>query len=559
MIGRSAKAPWLLVLLAGAAPACGAPEAEQLPIARVERMPNLPQPYRMRDWQKVTEDYLELLGNTAARGEHLPLLAWPGAGQPQIRLPSYVGGPGGPEAINFLAAIVSGGLVGKDMRRFRGHDWVALATNFFSAEHGVCGNGWGGGSGATFWYDLFPNVLFFQMCALHPGDPARDEMRFEIAERWYRGCLALGAATNGPGLPNFDHLSFNLQSLNPVDNGRWTEPEGAAGVAWCEYLAWSQFQTPRFLEAADWALRALLERPPEKSPLYEVLLPYGALAAARMNAELGRHYDVAKLLNWCFAPLDRPAARPGWGVLADRFGDFDCHGLVGSASDTDGYAFAMNSFQWAGALAPLARYDTRYARALGKWLLNLANASRLFYANALPADRQDHRAWADQYDPNYCLAYEGLRKHPRHTTALQPYATGDAHGAQSNALNLCLYGSSHVGNLGGIVARTSDRQILQIDLLRTDFFHAPAYPTFLFYNPHPVSRRFAADFGPRRCNLYDAVANRVVKRHVRGQTALELPADTAVVIVAAPPGGQPIRQGARVLIDGVAVRWSGQP
>jgi hypothetical protein len=151
MIGLSAKVSWLLVLLASAAPAFGAPEAEQIVIARVERMPNLPQPYRMRDWQKVTEDYLEFLGNTEGRGEHLPLLAWPGAEQPQIRLPSYVGGPGGPEAINFLAAIVSGGLVGKDMRRFRGHDWVTLSTNYFSTGFAAMGGAAGAGqaSGMT--------------------------------------------------------------------------------------------------------------------------------------------------------------------------------------------------------------------------------------------------------------------------------------------------------------------------------------------------------------------------------------------------------------------------
>lgn len=39
----------------------------------------------------------------------------------------------------------------------------------------------------------------------------------------------------------------------------------------------------------------------------------------------------------------------------------------------------MNGFQQAAALAPVAKYDKRYARAIGKWLLNIANASRLFY------------------------------------------------------------------------------------------------------------------------------------------------------------------------------------
>ena len=77
-------------------------------------------------------------------------------------------------------------------------------------------------------------------------------------------------------------------------------------------MAWVKFKDPRFLTAADWCLRSLEERPLNKSPLYEVLLPYGALAAARMNAELGRHYDVAKLTQACFDPHGRPQARPGW-------------------------------------------------------------------------------------------------------------------------------------------------------------------------------------------------------------------------------------------------------
>ena len=137
MTRNSTKVCWVLALLVCTGSAFARPEAEQRPIACVERMPNLPQPYQMRDWRKVTGDYLNFLGNTEGRGDHLPLMLWQETERPPIRLPSYVGGSGGPEGINFLAAVVSGGLVGKDMRCFHGHDWVALSTNYFSAEHGV--------------------------------------------------------------------------------------------------------------------------------------------------------------------------------------------------------------------------------------------------------------------------------------------------------------------------------------------------------------------------------------------------------------------------------------
>jgi len=84
----------------------------------------------------------------------------------------------------------------------------------------------------------------------------------------------------------------------------------------------------------------------------KVLLPYGALIAARMNAELGRHYDVAKLVNACFEPHGHLQARPGWGVISDRWNGLDAHGLSG-APRRRGYAFAMNTFN---GLAHLCRW-----------------------------------------------------------------------------------------------------------------------------------------------------------------------------------------------------------
>jgi hypothetical protein len=143
-----------------------------------------------------------------------------------------------------------------------------------------------------------------------------------------------------------------------------------------------------------------------------------------MNAELGREYDVAKLVNACFEARGRPQARPGWGVISDRWNGLDAHGLVGSTTDGEGYAFAMNSFQWAGALAPLARYDTRYAHDIGKWTLNLANAARLFYPNAHNAGHQSSFAWAKAHDDKSVIAYEGIRKWKRGAaTARADYRT----------------------------------------------------------------------------------------------------------------------------------------
>ena len=544
------------VLLAGgmlAALPVGVP-GEPAPIARVERMPNCPAPFQMRDWRKVTEDYFDLAFDFDRRGEFLPLIRWSNPQQTMFAMPSYVNGQGGAEALNGLAALVSGELIGRNMAAWHGHNWARMATNYFNSAEGAPANNIGGGTGGSFWYDTFAAILCCQLAIAHPEDAELGRMFRRTAENWAAALPVLAAGAPG-GWPDFEHTGFALRTMTPRDNGRHVEPEGGAAIAWIEYMAWLRIGDARFLAAAQQALRALDRRPPEQNPLYEVTLPYGALLAARLNAEQGAGADVAKWLDWCFEPGDRPHARPFWGVLAARFGAYDVHGLVGSERDTHGYAFAMNSFQWAGALAPLPRYDARYGRAIGKWLLNLANAARLFYPDALPAAQQDHRAWAAQHDPVSCLAYEGLRNERtwfepprrRHTDpAVTPFATGDASGQGDGVLNLCLYGSAHVGQLGGIVACTDDEKILRIDLLKTDWLHAPAWPTFLFYNPHTGVKTITVEVGQAPCDLYDAVTHQFLAKNVSGRAPLVLAADSAAVVVLV-PANQPVEETKRML------------
>jgi hypothetical protein len=703
-----------LVIMVGAACSDAGDEATTPSISRVAQMPSLPQPYAMRDWSQVTRDYLDLIFDFDQHGEHLPLIRWSDPNHKSISIPSYVGGPDQPEAVNYLAAVVSGSLVGLDMRSFRGQDWVAIGTEFFNPDEGVYTNCPDGKTGQSFWYDIFPNVLAYQIDALYPGDPARDKRALSVATKWYDACEALGAKSDPAALPDFDHGGLRLKTMRPVENG-WIEPEAAAGIGWIEYMAWLRFQDPRFLTAADWCVRSLDERPADQSPLYEVLLPYGALGAARMNAELGRNYDVTKLVNECFDARALHQARPGWGIISDRWNGLDAYGLVGSTTDGEGYAFAMNTYEWAGALVPLVRYDTRYAHDVGKWTLNLANAARLFYPNAHDAQHQSSYAWSAAHDGNSTIAYEGIRKWKRgaataiadvrnaggkivhgnfastqyrnevppdlevfeeapgndapfehiweldlpespdrwlvvaaeridgghvgnafqfsfasspdgpflpafsisgadaaqevelpaglqgklyvkaastdrsvagagqdqlavdaiavsYRDALGPFAQGDLvvsfinllkeasvpivlYRPASAATDLGLYGSSHVGILGGIVRETNVAGILQLDLLKTDYFHAKAYPTFLYYNPHASTETVEIDAGPDAVDLYDAVSDSVIEKDVRGRASFTIPPDAAKVVVLAPAGKELQHEGKRTLIDGVVVRY----
>jgi hypothetical protein len=100
----------------------------------------------------------------------------------------------------------------------------------------------------------------------------------------------------------------------------------------------------------------------------------------------------------------------------------------------------------------------------------------------------------------------------------------------SAATDLGLYGSSHVGILGGIIKPTNIEGILQLDLLKTDYFHAKAYPTYLYYNPHTSVQTVEIDVGSEACDIYDAVGDELIQNDVRGVAHFTIPAD-------APPFG----------------------
>ena len=530
-------------------------QAGQKDIAAVELMPNLPEPFELIDWREKARAYDRFVFDFHAQGEFLPLVWLDDSriniDRPAFGLPSYVGAPdqargkrNSPEGITCLGAVLSATLAGLDKTR-QEHDYVAMCEGWFNTKNGLnlVLNRQQDGAGGSFWYELFPQIVFYALADRYPGRPRLAEIMRITADRWQQACLDLADSN---GVPDFNHLSFNFRTRQPADNGKWREPDGAAGVAWLEYAAWKKFGDSNHLAAAENCVKFLQNR--KTNPYYEVLLPFGAIIAARLNAELGRHYDADRLLDWCFGISD---CRGGWGVTVGHWGGCDCDGLLGSIDNLGGYAFAMNTFAQAGALTPVARYDPRYARAIAKWLLNLANSARLFYPGALPPGHETSAFWKG--DPRHLIAYEGLR---REWLGQSPCATGDPVAMKwGPKTDLGLYGSSYVGMLGAVVRPTDVPRILQLDCLATDFFRDRAWPAFLCYNPYPEARTFEFAVGPTPSDLYDTVSGKYLKHGVRDKTSLILPADSAAVFVVAPAGGKLTHAGQQTLIDGVVVSY----
>jgi hypothetical protein len=535
-------------------PPLALPDSVQKMITQVGDMPRVPSPYQRKDWRATAQKFDQIAFDFDNTGDYLPLIWWDKTHTNMDRdgfgLYSYVGdirqGEGSNhEGITCIAAVLGASLVGIDKSKQDGQDWVDMLEDYYNSANGqnLVLNSTSAETGKSFWYEIYPSVLYYALASLYPAKERMAEIMRSVADRWYEGCVAMGATDQTA--PDFSFTAFNFTEMKTVFNGQWKEPDAAGGVGWMEYMAWILWKDPKHLQAADWCLQFLQNY--EVNPFYECLLPYGAYLAVRMNAELGKQYDTGKLINWCFE--GGSYIRKSWGVNSRRWGDYDCAGLVGLLSQGSGYAFAMNTFTWAAALSPVPRYDSSYARSIGLWLLNLANSARLFYPDTLPEDHQSSAFWKG--DPEHVIGYEGLQE--TGDNGKSPYVAGDSIKNKWGKTDLGMYGSSHVGMLGGILIPTSDEKILQIDLLKTDFFHADAYPTYLLYNPYDEARAFEIDVGDKPCALYDAVTHRFINEKTVNMTTLEMPPDSALVLVITPEGGESAYQDGKLYINNIIV------
>ncbi len=539
-----------VLLFAGSLPL----QAQQLTIDRVTQMPNLPAPYLMRDWKQAARGYDNFVFNFNRSGQYLPLIWWLTntvnyPNQISFGLHTVVGTtfPNSTEAINVLPAVVGASLVGIDKSNQNGNNWVLMSEEYFNRrpEENVYLNHPVGNSGNNWWYDTMPNLFFYQLYDLYPNTGDFAYQFTSVADRWLEAVAVMGGSATPWKVPYMNYHAWQLSGMTPNTSGV-PEPEAAGAIAWLLYNAYVETGNADYRIGAEWCMEFLNGW--NTNPSYELQLAYGVYTAARMNAELGTTYNIPKLLNWCF----NVGALRSWGAIVGTWGGYDVSGLIGEVSGND-YAFIMNTFEQAGALLPLVRYDDRYARAIGKWLLNVANAARLFYPDFLPAKNQDSENWSYQYDPDSYIAHEAMRKS---SYGFSPYATGDAVSGGWGLTNLALYGSSHVGILGAVVDTTNVPAILKLDVLKTDYFHDSAYPTFLYYNPYNTDKTVEIDVGSGQHDLYDAVSNSFILSNVSGTVSLTLPADAAVLAVVAPAGGAVSYEMEKMLINGVIADYN---
>lgn len=546
----------------------GTAQVQQQKIARVDQMPNLPQPLEIIDYKKLAVNFDKTVYDFDAKGKFWPMV-WIDSTKknfPQNVVGLYTAvadvrqGTNNKgmfhEALATMGATMGASLVGID--KSKQQNYVGMLKNYFNKE-----TGWnimmnntcpevallGGGYGRDWWYDVYPNLLFYAVYDQYPNEPGFDEIARSIADKFYNADLIL----NG----NYDYSYFDYGKMKPMKNNICAQPDAAAGHAWVLYAAYKKFGDPKYLKGAISALTALQSQP--INPTYELLMPFGAYLSARINAEEGKNFDTNKMLGWTF---DGTAiCREGWGVLVGNWNGIDISGTVGSTVDHGGYGFLMNTYDMAWPMVPMVRYNQSYATAIGKWMLNAANASRFFYPQYMPDEHETIPQLAEV--TKGVIGYEGIIKqssYKAHENLKGPVAQGDGPlwvpGQNPEESQFSVYGSGHVGIFGSIIRTTNVKGILQLNLLATDFFSDKAYPSFLYYNPYSSKKKVSIKVEKgKKVDLYNTVSGSFVARNVSSSKKIKLAPESAAVIVCVPSGGIITYEGSKMLVDGIVVDY----
>ncbi len=563
----------VLVLLAGVYscnPQTGMPVA-QTSLARVDQMPALPQPLKIIDWKKKTMQFDSLVFDFDTQASFGPLI-WHDSSRRNIDqvtfgLYTVIGdvrqGPSKNkgefhEALTSLNSLLSAGLMGIDKTCQNGYNFVKMAQNYFNSttKWNIIMNNTnpavamaGGGYGRDWWYDVYPNVLYYGVAALYPKVENTEFIQRSIADQFYKADSVL----NG----NYNYSYFDYARMKGMVNNVPMQQDAAGGHAWVLYSAYHKFGDERYLRRAKTATEALLNE--KESRFYEILLPFGAYTAARLNAEQGTKYDVTKLLNWTFDGCQAKDGRYGWGVIAEKWGDYDVSGLQGSITDGGGYGFFMNSVAMAWPLVPMVKYEPQYAKIIGKYMLNVVNASRLFYPDQADAAHQ----WLPELKDltHGIIGYEGVRKIDDYNKpvlkGMSPVSTGDGPKwvkGQPKESMFSLYSTSIVGVFGAIVHTTDVDGILALDCNATDFYADNKYPVYLYYNPYTEAKTVTYTAG-NSVDLFDIVSKKYLAQGSTGNVSIKLPPGEAALVVVLPAGTHLKAEGIKVKAGDVVIAY----
>ncbi|NLN80640.1 MAG: hypothetical protein GX132_04575 [Erysipelotrichia bacterium] len=516
-------------------------------IDKVKKFPNIPSNYEFFDYKEKAIELDYLLFSFAENDEAVlpsyiandmnswsPIGFWidqsrePSSYNPletgylrrTFGLPSYVGDnrviSSGNEAMTSISAVLGSSYAGiqKDYQKIgsKNHNFVEMTFASYDTGSKLVHNY--GLQGQSFWYDIFPQIIFAKLYDLYPNVPYMKEMVINGADQWLESLPYFIMNDE----PFYEFVGFNVTLKAPTLLGNHIEPPNG-GLAFLFYSAYKITGERKYLEGAKEVLNYLQTY--QRNPNYEALTDYAPFVAAILNFEEGTNYDVGKFLDFIFD--EDSAFRPGWAVMNGNFGNYPVDGLVGQKDD---YAFLMNSLHLATVLAPLVNYDARYASDIGKYILNLTNNAKHFFPQSLSLDHQSMNDYLP-FDYKGAIAYEGFRNFYNNQNG---YAMGDATAMFSQPSDLSIYSSAFIGGMAALVEETNVEGILKIDLNRTNSYADDIYPAYLFYNPYDEDKIIRLDVGAEKVQVFDTTTNSLAAKNVSGVINLRVPEVGAKVV-----------------------------
>jgi hypothetical protein len=314
----------------------------QIALPRVEQFADAPDPFEVFDWTARSRAFHELLFSPVAAASDMcwlapsdtPLVPHPVdacvsyANESMMWTAKYRTVPGPSNGLALWGAVLGAAVAGLEHNATRA-DGATLP--YFDTQSGVFLGGYGTspaagdvGPGRSFWGDLVPNIWVLSISDFYPECAVLRNHTLDAVDRWLAASEVMGY--------NFKHTAFNFTSMRPVNNGHWLEADASGAVGWIALMGHEASGNASHLDGAVRAIAAL--EATGFNPFYENLLPYGVLAAARLNAQHAQAFDVAKLLNWC---LDTSTKERGaWGAVVGRWGNKTVDGLIGSSADGGG-------------------------------------------------------------------------------------------------------------------------------------------------------------------------------------------------------------------------------
>lgn len=503
----------------------------QKEVARINRYDNvIPENYKWFDYKEKALLYDKIVFDEDALGAYLPLI-WQDKTNSTFGFAAYVGDArtginGSQEAVATVAAVLSATLMGIDKSKQNGVNFVEQLHAYYSEDEGIILNNPGGSSASTsMWYLIYPAILFTQVSLRYPEEEQIRRDALSTIENWHEAFLIMKEKES------FNYTGFNFITMEPYDNGVWREPDCAAGLALLFQMGYEMTGEEKYAKAVLDCLDYVNAF--EGSALYELLLYFAPGLAARMNAQRNTDYDIDNLLGDVLNGNSIP--RGGWGSLVGKWGDYTVNGLMGSTTDGGGYAFSMNTFAAGYALSSLAKYDTRYAKAMGIWYLNVSSNARYFFSGE--TDRSNQSASNDKAAQEFieiskdAVPYEGIR---RSSNSKTPWIGGDPTVYGWANTDLSLYSGAHTGLFASVVNHTDVNKILKINCNAMDA--DPGYAVWLLYNPYDSRKTVTYELPDGRWDLFNSVTKQVIAKDVSGKYELKLNADEAAVIIELPAG-----------------------